>query len=137
MADLIDRDAIIKQIAETQDKVSSGIEDVTFYRAIKIIRNAPAVNRWIPCSERLPEQGERVIVAIFGSDMIMPNEGETLQDAIERSRKEGYITVGFIGSDGWYGADWFPLMVHPSYWMPKPDLPEPPESEVQKDAETD
>lgn len=23
-------------------------------------------------------------------------------------------------------ADLFPLMVHPSYWMPKPDLPEPP-----------
>lgn len=85
-----------------------------------------AKDRWISCNERLPEQGERVIVAIFGSDMIMPNEGETLQDAIERSRKEGYITVGFIGSDGWYGADWFPLMVHPSYWMPKPDLPEPP-----------
>lgn len=83
-----------------------------------------AYEGWIPCSKMLPEQGERVIVAIFGSDMIMPNEGETLQDAIERSRKDGYITVGFIGSDGWYGADWFPLMVHPSYWMP---LPEPPE----------
>lgn len=90
---------------------------------------AEAVNRWIPCSERLPEQGKRVIVAIFGSDMIIPNEGETLQDAIERSRKDGYITVGFIGSDGWYGADWFPLMVHPSYWMP---LPERPEKEVMK-----
>lgn len=82
------------------------------------------VNRWISVEDALPEQGERVIVAIFGSDMIMPDDGETLQDAIERSRKEGYITVGFIGSDGWYGADWFPLMVHPSYWMPKPELPE-------------
>lgn len=88
-----------------------------------------AKDRWISCNERLPEQGERVIVAIFGSDMIIPNEGETLQDAIERSRKEGYITVGFIGSDGWYGADWFPLMVQPSYWMPKPDLPEPPKED--------
>lgn len=92
-----------------------------------------AKDRWIPVSECLPEQNERVIVAIFGSDMIIPNKGETLQDAIARSRKEGYITVGFIGSDGWYGADWFPLMVHPSYWMPKPPLPEPPESEVQHD----
>ena len=85
-----------------------------------------SVNRWISVEDALPEHGERVIVAIFGSDMIMPNEGETLQDAIERSRKDGYVTVGFLGSDGWYGADWFPLMVAPSYWMPKPDLPEPP-----------
>lgn len=132
MADLIDRDAVLAEIGEFQirfNETGDSHERVAYASAehcMLVIKAAPAVNRWIPCNERLPEQGERVIVAIFGSDMIMPNEGETLQDAIERSRKEGYITVGFIGSDGWYGADWFPLMVRPSYWMPKPDLPEPP-----------
>ena len=91
--------------------------------ALYELESSHTVNHWIPCSERLPKQGERVIVAIFGSDMIIPNEGETLQDAIERSRKDGYITVGFIGSDGWYGADWFPMMVAPTYWMPLPETP--------------
>lgn len=124
MADLIDRDAL-ELFYESGTDPNDTYADMTFIRA-EHIENAPAVNRWISVEDALPEQGERVIVAIFGSDMIMPNEGETLQDAIERSRKEGYITVGFIGSDGWYGADWFPLMVQPSYWMPKPDLPEPP-----------
>lgn len=135
MADLIERDALLlKQKAHAALFADSTLHDDIVRRdeataALAEIINAPAVNRWISVEDALPEQGERVIVAIFGSDMIMPNEGETMQDAIERSRKEGYITVGFIGSDGWYGADWFPLMVHPSYWMPKPDLPEPPEKE--------
>ena len=142
----VDIDKVKKNLDEnkpdwTAEDYAVACEDAEFYSSmedfiaehddeIEMMMFAPELvpdePTWIPCSERLPDQGERVIVAIFGSDMIMPNEGETLQDAIERSRKEGYITVGFIGSDGWYGADWFPLMVHPSYWMPKPDLPEPP-----------
>ncbi|MBQ5389869.1 MAG: DUF551 domain-containing protein [Clostridia bacterium] len=102
MADLIDRDAVIKQIAETQDKVSSGIEDVTFYRAIKIIRNAPAVNRWIPCSERLPEQEVRVL--LFASDEVYLGELTDIKDVFDTDfgfMKNGYVT----------------------HWMPRPEPP--------------
>ena len=130
---LIDADAFTEQYGNYY--AEEGPEEEFIGTVGELIAKQPTLEpevrhgRWISCNEHLPEQGERVIVAIFGSDMIIPNEGETLQDAIERSRKEGYITVGFIGSDGWYGEDWFPLMVQPSYWMPKPDLPEPPEKE--------
>lgn len=83
-------------------------------------------NRWIPCKERLPEQDREVLLCIYGSDLIMAQEGETLAEAVERTRREIVrVTVGFIGSDGWYGADWFPMMVAPTYWMP---LPEPPKT---------
>jgi hypothetical protein len=43
MADYISREDVIKKIAEVQDKATTGTEDVTYYRAIKIIRDMPAV----------------------------------------------------------------------------------------------
>jgi hypothetical protein len=61
MADLIERDPVIKAIAERQDKATTGTEDCALYTAIKIVRDAPAVNRWIPRSERLPGDGEEVL----------------------------------------------------------------------------
>lgn len=108
MADLIDLDAVIKQIAEAKDKISSGIEDVTFYRAIKIIRNAPAVKRWIQCSERLPEPLQNVLVC---TDI-------------------NTVTVAWLNGDHWTFADtgnghkenW--SFEDVKYWMPLPEAPE-------------
>ena len=41
MAEYISREDVIKKIAEVQDKATTGVEDVTYYRAIKIIRDMP------------------------------------------------------------------------------------------------
>ena len=96
--------------------------------ALYELESSHTVNRWISVEDALPEKDTDVIVCCYGSDMIPVHDGETIQDAVGRTRRECVsVTVGFIGSDGWYGADWFPMMVTPTYWMP---LPEPPKEEV-------
>ena len=54
MAEYISREDVIKKIAEVWDKATTGIEDVAYYRAIKIIREMPPADihpmkrgRWI------------------------------------------------------------------------------------------
>lgn len=89
----------------------------------------PVKNSWIKCSDKLPENGEPVIVAVYGSDILMVNDNsiESLKKAIEESRKiVRYTTLAYyINGDGWY-SDGLPMMVTPEYWML---LPEPPEEE--------
>ena len=76
---------------------------------------------WILCDERLPKEEQMVLTTIRGHDVIIPQEGETLEEAIERIWNDVcYVSIGFIGSDGWYGADGFPEVVHPIAWMPLP-----------------
>lgn len=42
MTEYISKEAVIKKIAEVQDKATTGADDVAYYRAIKIIRDEPA-----------------------------------------------------------------------------------------------
>lgn len=125
MADLIDRDELMKEICDNEcGSVCDEECEKVMCNYYDYIMDAPAANRWISVEDALPEKDTDVIVCCYGSDMILAHDGETMQDAVERTRRECVsVTVGFIGSDGWYGADWFPMMVSPTYWMP---LPEPP-----------
>lgn len=88
--------------------------------------------RWISCEERLPEEGQLVLTTIRGTDVIRVKDGETLEDAIDRSRKIVRVSVGFIGSDGWYGVDGYPEIVAPCAWKP---LPEPYKGEGEADGQ--
>lgn len=48
MTEYISKEAVIKKIAEVQDKATTGTEDVAYYRAIKIIRDEPASSaKWV------------------------------------------------------------------------------------------
>lgn len=80
---------------------------------------------WIPCRERLPETHETVLTVTYGSDIVMPEKGETVLEAITRQRREiCEVSIGFLGSDGWYSADGYPAMIAPDYWAEMPDPPE-------------
>lgn len=129
MADEITIEECIKRLDAIRHEIVSNSRDhfalSAGIAALYELESSHTVNRWISVEDALPEKDTDVIVCCYGSDLILTHDGETMQDAVERTRRECVsVTVGFIGSDGWYGADWFPMMVTPTYWMP---LPEPPE----------
>ena len=87
----------------------------------EILKNCP---RWISCDEQEPPEGETVLTLIIGHDVITQLPGETLTQAMERINRIRTVSAGFIGSDGWYGIDGYPEIVHPAYWMALPKAPD-------------
>lgn len=114
MADLIDRDAVLHDVSTE----CSNAHEAKYYeaqvaltRAKRIIRDAPAVNRWIPCSERLPETIEPVIFSV------------------ERGYKQ--VCCGYRYGKHRMWKDRISGLHYMDYdviaWMPMPDAYEPPE----------
>lgn len=90
--------------------------DNDYDAALKTAIQALKESQWILCGERLPRKHETVIVTIKGHDVIIPMAGESVEDAIDRINKATWVSVGFLGSDGWYGADGYPMTVRPVAW---------------------
>ena len=98
---LIDADAIIKEIkARNPDDVS--YEDAW---AITCIEHAPTIEpqRWIPCSKRLPEEGQDIL-------------------AYRVFRDEERIIPANYGNGCWFDCHMNCLVEHIVAWLP---LPEP------------
>lgn len=125
MIDLIDRQEAIEYLTTNMTWYSEDgyeAEEEEKAQAIReLINGVPSAQRWIPCSERLPEEGQMVLTTIKGTDLIRVMDGETLEEAVERARRFVRVSVGFLEEDGWYGADGFPEVVQPIAWMPLPD----------------
>ena len=68
MSDLIDRQALLGEIEKEREYLVKrgqlGAEHVLVHSLRRIVEEFPSVNQWIPCKERMPEQGERVIVCL-------------------------------------------------------------------------
>lgn len=120
MGDLISRQAAIEKAKELVANYRITTDAMTI--AERYIQDIPSAREWILCSERLPEKCELVLTTIRGTDLIVLEDGETFEQAVERCNKQVRVSVGFIGSDGWYGAEGLPEIVTPCAWMP---LPEP------------
>lgn len=67
MADLIRRSDVIGLLEDMllfgeYDIIASSFSKADEEKAYRAINDIPAVNRWIPCSERMPEAGMSVLI---------------------------------------------------------------------------
>lgn len=123
MPELIDRNALIcKQKAHADLFADSTVHDDIVRldeatAALAEIINAPAVNRLIPCSERLPEQDKKYITYAETTKYCTHNE---IYD-------DGRVNILYFDGKEWYDDEC--IYYNVTHWMP---LPSPPESEVQE-----
>lgn len=89
------------------------------------------MGEWIRCEDRLPDVGVEVWGAIYGHDVIVARDNETVLAAMARSLRE-YKRVDICtwgGPEmGWISRDGFYMMVQPRLWMPI-DRPKAPDLE--------
>lgn len=130
-----DREKVIQKLEKSFKEMRTNricMEDVIELEeaaadALTLLKGQEA--RWIPVAERMPEDGEIVLCAVYGTDMIVWENGESIEDAVRRARSgPGRVETGYLDADGYWTDTAFggPMMVTPRYWMP---LPEPPKEE--------
>lgn len=147
MADLIERKPLYEQAAKLEAQALDYVgrlierdgeepsEEWRVWSAILIERtafkhdvfDAPSAEPerktggWIPCSERLPEKHQMVLTTIKGVDLFRECVDKNFFEALATAKKRTWVSVGYLGDDGWYGADGFPQIVQPIAWMPVPE----------------
>ena len=116
-----------RKLHEEVDRAIFGLSK-TIAEFHSLIDEQMPVNDWILCDERLPDKHVPVEVVTYGSDVVIQQQGESVVEAIKRLHNEvNDVTIGMLGSDGWYGSDGFPMVIRPTYWRPIPEAPDPPD----------
>ena len=114
MEELIRRSDAIKAIKDHSFALGDDYMEINGYGAIDDIRALPSADRWIPCTERLPEERQDVYVTVFWD-----NYGDTvtaygrrtqfgwsLWNTVEGELLKGYTVTAWMPlPEPWKGAD--------------------------------
>lgn len=130
-AELKDKDYLIQQQA---DEIGHLQRDVKKQQD-KMIELAKRLPHWVSVEERKPPEYTDVWCAVYTTDLIYVEDGETVEEAIENRQLEAArnprVTLGSYSDDeGWTdGYFGMPMVCQPDYWL-EMTIPEPPK-EVQ------
>ncbi len=87
---------------------------------------------WVSVEERKPPEYTDVWCAVYTTDLIYVEDGETVEEAIENRHREAArnprVTLGSYSEDeGWTdGYFGMPMVCRPDYWL-EMTIPEPPQ----------
>ena len=112
---------------------SGGCKDILMTDAAAAIEALQAeVPHWVSVEERKPPEHTDVWCAVYTTDIIYMEDGETPEEAIENRQREAArnprMTMGSYSEDeGWTdGYFGMPMVCQPDYWL-EMTIPEPPQ----------
>ena len=120
---------IPKLMADAADAIEHLKENVA-HQQDAIERLMAQVPAWISVEERLPEAHRPVWTAIYTTDLIFVQDGETIEEAAERTQAEAEkhprCEMGAVDEGGfWYELTFgAPMVCRPSFWMEPPKAPD-------------
>lgn len=130
MSDLIERNTIKKELLKWTTLPPECEYDVGYNEAMlkarEIVENAPTVNRWVLCSDRLPDMRTRVFVVAVRNRKHYPKDTEPSRMFIamriemlsdcewywaEATDIYGYNGIGgMLALGGWKVVAWMPML---------------------------
>lgn len=112
-----------------------GAEDQKREDAAAIEALEAKVPHWVSVEERKPPEYTDVLCAVYTTDIIYMEDGETPEEAIENRQCEAArnprMTLGSYSEDeGWTdGYFGMPMVCQPDYWL-EMTIPEPPQEDA-------
>jgi hypothetical protein len=113
MSDLIDRYLTIHELEAFRESCIANLLRMSFDDITDVVKDIPAVNRWIPCNEMLPETDVDVLAYYpFWYDNMFQNSGIVVAKLCHDR-----LTWDICG-------EFNPALSSITHWMPLPERPE-------------
>lgn len=88
-------DEVIERLQYKADNIKAKLEPSYFTECIDYLKSLPREDKWIPCSERLPEKSDAYLVTV----PCLPNENNVLKLFYHTQRGQWFSAGDYIHND--------------------------------------